>query len=34
MNSFNYTSTGERRTTYAQVSTGGVLRLGFPYAEY
>jgi outer membrane protein insertion porin family len=34
MNSFNYTSTGERRTTYAQVSTGGVLRVGFPVTEY
>ena len=29
-NSFNYTSTSDRNTTYSQVSTGGVLRLGFP----
>ena len=33
-NSFNYTSTGARNTTYQQLSTGGGLRLGFPLTEY
>ena len=33
-NSFNYTSTGSRNTTYSQLSTGGRLRIGFPVTEY
>ncbi len=32
--SFNLTSTGNRNTTYSQVSTGGGLRLGFPLTEF
>ena len=32
--SFNLTSTGDRNTTYSQVSTGGGLRLGFPLTEF
>jgi outer membrane protein insertion porin family len=31
--SFNYIGT-DRNTTYSQVSTGGVLRMGFPITEY
>ncbi|MES2120920.1 MAG: outer membrane protein assembly factor BamA [Pseudomonadota bacterium] len=34
MNSFNYLANGARNTTYSQLSTGGVLRLGFPITEY
>ncbi|MEO6225000.1 MAG: outer membrane protein assembly factor BamA [Sphingomicrobium sp.] len=34
MNSFNYLASGERNTTYSQLSTGGVLRMGFPVTEY
>src|SRR4051794_26217316 len=33
-NSFNYTSSGSRNTTYSQLSTGGVLRTGFPITEF
>jgi outer membrane protein insertion porin family len=33
-NSFNYTSSGSRNTTYRQLSTGGGLRTGFPLTEY
>jgi outer membrane protein insertion porin family len=33
-NSFNYTSSGSRNTTYSQLSTGGTLRTGFPVTEY
>ena len=33
-NSFNQTSSGDRNTTYQQVSTGGALRLGFPITEF
>jgi outer membrane protein insertion porin family len=32
--SFNFTSNGNRNTTYSQVSTGGGLRLGFPLTEF
>ncbi len=32
-NSFNYIG-NERNTTYSQLSTGGVLRLGFPLTEF
>ena len=32
--SFNFTSDGDRNTTYSQVSTGAGLRLGFPVTEY
>ena len=33
-NSFNYTSSGNRNSTYKQLSTGGGLRMGFPITEY
>ena len=33
-NSFNYNSSGNRNTTYRQLSTGGGLRTGFPLTEY
>jgi len=32
--SFNFTSGGDRNTTYSQVSTGGGLRTGFPLTEF
>ena len=32
--SFNFTSDGNRNTTYSQVSTGGGLRTGFPVTEF
>ena len=32
--SFNFTSDGNRNTTYSQTSTGGGLRLGFPVTEF
>jgi outer membrane protein insertion porin family len=32
--SFQYTSTGSRNTTYSQLSTGGVVRTGFPVTEF
>ncbi|WP_458389005.1 outer membrane protein assembly factor BamA [Sphingomonas sp. F9_3S_D5_B_2] len=32
--SFNYLSNNQRNTTYSQLSTGGVLRLGFPVTEF
>jgi outer membrane protein insertion porin family len=32
--SFNFTSNGDRNTTYSQVSTGGGLRTGFPVTEF
>jgi outer membrane protein insertion porin family len=34
LRSFNYTSSGNRNTTYSQVSTGGGLRTGFPITEF
>ena len=33
-NSFNYTSSGNRNTTYSQVSTGIAIRTGFPVTEF
>ena len=33
-NSFSRTSTGDRNTTYAQLSTGAAVRLGFPITEF
>ncbi|MEP7130947.1 MAG: outer membrane protein assembly factor BamA [Sphingomicrobium sp.] len=33
-NSFNYGASGNRNTTYQQLSTGGGLRMGFPLTEY
>ena len=32
--SFKYTSTGSRNTTYSQLSTGGSVRTGFPVTEF
>ena len=32
--SFNYLSNNQRNTTYKQVSTGGVIRTGFPVTEF
>jgi outer membrane protein insertion porin family len=32
--SFNYINSNTRNTTYSQLSTGGVLRLGFPVTEF
>jgi outer membrane protein insertion porin family len=32
--SFNFTTTGDRNTTYSQVSTGGGIRTGFPVTEF
>jgi outer membrane protein insertion porin family len=32
--SFQYTSTGSRNTTYSQLSNGGSIRTGFPVTEY
>ncbi|MBZ6378595.1 outer membrane protein assembly factor BamA [Pacificimonas flava] len=34
INSFSFTSSGDRRTTYEQVSTGGQIRTGFPITEF
>jgi len=34
LSSFNFTRTGDRNTTYEQVTTGGQLRSGVPLTEY
>ena len=34
LNSFNYTQTGDRSTTYAQVTTGFQIRVGVPITEF